>query len=190
LPNFYRRDDGSPSMLIRMGGRDRQSVEDLALQERVLGSYGGQLASFEWVFSPRGKDGRPMPLFNRDTGKIDPQVAEYWEQHYDIASILRENWKKIGPSLNGKIHLTVGTADTFHLDESARLLQQTVQALGGKASFTYLEGRSHFDLYQGGLLEQIAKEMYAVARPNGNSQSRRHSSSATAGGIQRTPPQR
>jgi hypothetical protein len=169
LPNFFHRDDGSPLMFIRMGGKDTQSLEDLALQERVLGEYGGQLASFEWVFSPRGKDGRPMPLFDRGTGTIDPEVAEYWEKHYDIANLLRTNWKKIGPLLNGKIHLTVGTADTFHLDAPARLLEQTIKDLGGKASFTYLEGRTHFDLYKGGLSERIAREMYAVARPGGDS---------------------
>jgi hypothetical protein len=168
LPNFFHRDDGRPLMFIRMGGKDTQSLEDLALQEGVLGDYGGQLASFEWVFSPRGKDGRPMPLFDRRTGTIDPEVAEYWEKHYDIANLLRTNWKKIGPLLNGKIHLTVGTADTFHLDSPARLLEQTIKDLGGKASFTYLEGRTHFDLYQGGLSERIAREMYAVARPGGN----------------------
>jgi hypothetical protein len=86
-------------------------------------------------------------------------------KHFDIAHLLRTNWTKLGPQLNGKIHLTVGTADTFHLDEPARLLEQTIKDLGGKASFTYIEGRSHFDLYQGGLSERIAKEMYAVARP-------------------------
>jgi hypothetical protein len=164
-PNFYRTEDGSPRMFIRMDGKDTQSMEDLARQEQALGDYGGQLASFEWVFSPRGKDGRPMPLFDRDTGNIDPEVAAYWEKHYDIANLLRTNWKKVGPLLNGKIHMTVGTADTFHLDESARLLEQTIKELGGKASFTYLEGRNHFDLYQGGLAERIAKEMYAIARP-------------------------
>jgi hypothetical protein len=168
-PNFYRADDGSARMFILMGGKDVQSMQDLAQQERVLGEYGGQLASFDWVFGPRGKDGRPMPLFDRDTGKIDPEVAAYWEKHYDIANLLRTNWKKIGPLLNGKIHFTVGTADTFHLDEPARLLEQTIKDLGGKASFTYLKGRSHFDLYQGGLTEQIAKEMYAVARPHDGS---------------------
>jgi hypothetical protein len=110
-----------------------------------------------------------MPLFDRGTGTIDPEVAEYWEKHYDIANLLRTNWKKIGPLLNGKIHLTVGTADTFHLDAPARLLEQTIKDLGGKASFTYLEGRTHFDLYKGGLSERIAREMYAVARPGGDS---------------------
>lgn len=179
LSNFYRRDDGSPSMLIRRGGADVQSVQDLAIQERVLGDYSGQLASFEWVFSPRDKDGRPMPLFDRDTGKVDPEVAAYWEDNYDIAHLLRTNWSKIGPQLNGKIHLTVGTADTFHLDEPARLLQQTIKELGGNASFTYMEGRSHFDLYKDGLSVQIANEMYAVAKPPQKSSSAKpHRSSA------------
>ena len=177
--NFYRNPDGSPRMFIRMGGKDTQALGDLAQQERVLGDYGGQLASFEWVFSPRGKDGRPMPLFDRDTGNIAPQVAEYWVQHYDIASLLRKNWKKIGPSLNGKIHLTVGRLDTFHLDEPARLLEKTIKDLGGKASFTYLEGRDHFDLYHGGLSERIAQEMYAVARPGGASKPAPHRPLAT-----------
>jgi len=178
LSNLYRRDDGSLSMLIRMGGVDVQSVQDLAIQERVLGDYSGQLASFEWVFSPRGKDGRPMPLFDRDTGKIDPEVASYWEDHYDIAHLLRTHWSKIGPLLNGKIHLTVGTADTFHLDEPARLLQQTIKDLGGNASFTYMEGRSHFDLYNDGLSLRIANEMYAVARPSQKGSSAQHHHSA------------
>jgi hypothetical protein len=110
-----------------------------------------------------------MPLFDRDSGAIDPEVAAYWEKHYDIARLLRANWTKLRLLLNGKIHLTVGTADTFHLDEPARLLEQTIKDLGGKASFTYVEGRSHFDLYQGGLSERIAKEMYAVARPTNSS---------------------
>ena len=163
--NFYRMDDGSLRMFVRSGEKDTQSLQDLALEERVLGNYGGQSASFEWVFSPRGEDGRPMPLFDRDTGEIDPTVADYWEQHYDIAALLRRDWPKIGPLVTGKIHLAVGTADTFHLEEPARLLQQTINELRGTARFTYAPGRSHFDLYQDDLLEQIAKEMYAVARP-------------------------
>ena len=163
--NFFRNADGSTRMFIRMGGKDTQPLGDLAQQERVLGEYGGQLASFEWVFSPRGKDGRPMPLYDRDTGVIDPEVATYWEKHYDIAHLLRTNWKKVGPLLSGKIHLTVGTTDTFHLDEPARLLEHTIKDLGGQANFTYVDGRNHFDLYQGGLSERIAKEMYAIARP-------------------------
>jgi hypothetical protein len=45
-----------------------------------------------------------------------------------------------------------------------------MKGLGAKTDFRYLEGRTHFDLYVVGdddraLLDQIAWEMYAVARP-------------------------
>lgn len=161
--NFYKKPDGTPWMLVRMDGKDVMSLEQFARQEQVEGIYGGQMASFEWVFSPRGKDGRPEQLFDRETGVIDPAVAEAWEK-YDIAEILRKHASQLRPLLQGKIHLTVGTADTFHLDESAHLLEQTMKELGIRASFTFLEGRTHFDLYKGGLTEKIAGEMERVAR--------------------------
>jgi S-formylglutathione hydrolase FrmB len=162
--NMYRKPDGSPWMLVRIGGKDVESLEQYARQERVLGDYGGQIASFEWVFSPRGQDGRPQQLFDRDTGLINPAVADAWEK-YDVAQVIRSHVDTLRPKLQGHIHLTVGTADTFHLDEPARLLDQTLKELGINAQFTYLEGRSHFDLYQGGLTMKIAQEMDAVAHP-------------------------
>lgn len=162
--NFYHKPDGSPWMLVRMDGKDVMSLEDYARQERVEGDYGGQIASFEWVFSPRGKDGRPQAIFDRDTGEVYPEIAKAWEK-YDVAEVLRKNASRLRPLLQDKIHLTVGTADTFHLDSPAHLLEQTMKELGIRATFTYLEGRSHFDLYQGGLQEKIANEMEQVARP-------------------------
>ena len=129
-----------------------------------MGSYGGQIASFEWVFSPRGPDGRPAQLFDRDTGEIHPDVAQAWEK-YDISAILRAGASKLRPLLQDKIHLTVGTADTFHLDEPALLLEETLKELGIRTHINFLPGKNHFDLYADGLREQIAKEMEDVARP-------------------------
>lgn len=165
--NIYRRPDGKPWMFVRIKNKDTESLEDFARQERVLGTYGGQMASFEAVFSPRGPDGRPMQLFDRETGDINPAVEKHWEK-YDIAQVLRENWSTLGPKINGKIHLIVGTEDTFHLEESAHLLEDTIKQLGGKTDFRYLPGRNHMNLYRGGLADQIAIEMYKVARPGVN----------------------
>jgi hypothetical protein len=169
--NMYRSPDGSPSPLIRVHGHPRTNWQELAGLEAVLGPYGGQLASFEWVFSPRGADGRPSPLFDRVTGEIDPAVAAYWGAHYDIVKRLNSNWKAIGPDLKGKIHLFVGTDDTFYLDGAAHSLQATLDRLGGNAEFVFLPGRSHFDVYKVGddpnaLFDRIAAEMYHVARPD------------------------
>jgi S-formylglutathione hydrolase FrmB len=162
--NFYRKRDGTPYNLVRFRGKELWTLEEYARSERVLGGYGGQMASFEAVFSPRGQDGQPMPLFDRDTGRIDPFVARAWER-YDIARILRNNWRTLAPRLKGKLHIIVGTADTFHLDEAVRLLSDTLKGLGSDATFEFVEGRDHFDLYEGGLAERIASEMYATARP-------------------------
>jgi hypothetical protein len=162
--NFYSGADGKPYNLVRFHGREIMTLEGYALLERVEGYYGGQLASFEAVFSPRGADGQPMPLFDRDTGRIDPSVQKYWER-YDINRTLRQNWPTLGPRLRGKIHIIVGTADTFHLEEAVYLLRDTLKSLGSDAKIEFIEGRDHFDLYEGGLAERIAREMYAVARP-------------------------
>jgi len=72
--------------------------------------------------------------------------------------------------LDGKIHLIVGTADTFYLDGAARRLKSVLDGLGARSDFRFLPDRTHFDLYQvgddrRGLLKNIAWEMYAVARP-------------------------
>jgi hypothetical protein len=168
--NMYRRADGSPQPIIRMHETVLATMEQLAHMESVLGDYGGQLGSFEWVFSPRGPDGRPLRMFNRQTGDVDPAVVAYWGDHYDISHNLEANWKTLKPDLRGKIHLFVGTDDTFYLDGAAHRLQSLLERLDGQGHFTFIPSKTHFDLYWQGedhfaLFDQIVAEMYAVARP-------------------------
>ena len=64
----------------------------------------------------------------------------------------------------------MGTDDTFYLDGAAHSLESVLNRLGGQPHFTFLEGRSHFNVYVVGedrfaLFDQIAAEMYQVARP-------------------------
>lgn len=162
--NVYRDAVGQPFPLVRMGGKNVMTFEQYARQELVLGYYGGQIASFDAVFSPRGGDGQPLRLFDRATGRIDPAVQKAWER-YDISRLLRENWKTLGPKLKGKLHIFVGTADTFHLDGAVHLLDTELKKLNSDAVIEYLEGKTHFDLYDNGLGLRIAQEMYKVARP-------------------------
>ncbi|WP_049622707.1 alpha/beta hydrolase [Frateuria defendens] len=171
--NVYRRADGTPYPLVRDHSKVIADFESFARMERVLGSYGGQMASFEWVFSPRGPAGRPLPMFDRDTGAVDPAVVAYWSEHYDIARRLKTHWPELKPDLDGKIHLVVGTADTFYLDGAAHKLKAVLDGLGAKSDFRFLPDRTHMDLYVQGedrqaLLKRMAWEMYAVARPDSN----------------------
>jgi hypothetical protein len=43
---------GRPRNLVRRGGRELVTIEEFVKQEEVTGEYGGQFASFEWVWSP------------------------------------------------------------------------------------------------------------------------------------------
>jgi S-formylglutathione hydrolase FrmB len=162
--NAYMNAEGKEYNLVRMNGKEMMSVRQYAQQETTKGYYGGQFASFNAVFSPKGDDGQPMKLFDIDTGRIDPFVAKAWEK-YDISLLLRSNWKTLGPKLKGKLHIWVGTADTFHLNEAVELLDTELKKLGSDAKIEYLEGRTHSDMYKDGLAEKIAWQMYAVARP-------------------------
>ncbi len=168
--NIYRRTDSTPYPLIRDHGQVLATLEDFTRLEEVIGPTGGQQSSFDWVFSPKGPDGRPMRMFDRATGAVDPQVLAYWRDHYDVAEIVRRDWPTLRPDLDGKIHLTVGTADTFYLDGAAHKLDAVFRALGAHETFRYVPGRTHGDLYRIGddrqaLTRVIAWEMYAVARP-------------------------
>jgi enterochelin esterase-like enzyme len=168
--NLYGRPGGARQPLMRDGGKVAATMEDFSRLEAVMGPSGGQMASFEWVFSPRGPDGRPVPMFDRATGAVNPAVMAYWHDHYDIAHLIAANWRTLKPDLAGKIHVAVGGADSFYLDGPAHRLQGVLDGLGAKSRFQFAPGRGHFDLYvvgdnPWGLLEGYAWEMYAVARP-------------------------
>lgn len=83
----------------------------------------------------------------------------------------KANWKTIGVDLRGKIHLVVGTDYTFYLDGAAHSLESALNKLGGEPHFTFLPGRSHFNVYveaddRWALFDRIGAEMYQAARPN------------------------
>jgi enterochelin esterase-like enzyme len=168
--NAYRRADGSATPLIRDKGKVVATFEQFARLEQVLGPYGGQIASFEWVFSPKSESGAPEQMFDRATGDVDAKVVAYWHDHWDLANIVKAQWAERGPDLKGRIHLFVGTADTFYLDGAAHKLDAVLQGLGADAHFTYIPDRTHMDLYavgddRQGLFDEIGQQMWDVARP-------------------------
>ncbi len=65
--NMYRDVTGARRPLARSGSQVLLWYDDFDHTEEVLG-FGGQLHSFEAVFSPRGPDGKPIRLWNRRTG--------------------------------------------------------------------------------------------------------------------------
>jgi hypothetical protein len=95
--------------------------------ERVLASHGrsgGQWDIWQAVYGPVGTDGYPKPIWDKRTGAIDPAVAAYWREHYDLGAILRRDWASLGPKLRGKLHIFVGEADNYYLNDAVYLVEE------------------------------------------------------------------
>lgn len=146
--NMYRDEKEQRRPLSRNGDVVSLWYDDFVRQETVMGP-GGQIHSFEAVFSPKGPDGKPLPLFDRVTGNVDPKVAKAWEP-YDIRLVIERNWKTLGPKLAGKLHIYAGEVDTFYLEGAARLLQKSLSDLGSDAEVVVVAGMPH-TIYPGGL---------------------------------------
>lgn len=154
--NLFTDPKAERRALSRSSGRGVMYFDSFSRMEEVMGR-GGQLESFEAVFSPRGKDGKPMKLWDRKTGAIDPDVAEAWEP-YDISLKLKREWATLGPKLTGKVHVYMGDEDTFYLDGATRLLKRRVAKLESDVVVEMFPGKTHA-LVDAKLRERINKEM-------------------------------
>jgi hypothetical protein len=128
----------------------RQTSQQRNYMELVNGTKGrsgtGQLDIWSAVFGPMGADGYFKPLFDKRTGVMDPSVAQYWKDHFDLLEYLKRNWTTIGPKLVDKIHIYVGDADTYQLDRATRALQawmKTTENPHVEGSFMYGDGKPH-----------------------------------------------
>jgi hypothetical protein len=164
--NVFVDDAGKPRPLARKGGKAVLHYKPFSDMEHVMGR-GGQLGSFEAVFSPRGPDGKPLLLWDRPTGQINHAVAEAWEP-YDIRLILERSWKTIGPKLAGKLHVYMGAEDTFYLEGATILLKESLKQLGSDAVVEIFPNRDHSTLMDTSLRERIAREMAAQVKRNAN----------------------
>jgi pimeloyl-ACP methyl ester carboxylesterase len=168
---MFRDAKGTRRPLARIG-REQNGSEHIALwyddfvrQETVMGD-GGQIHSFEAVFSDRGPDGKPVPLFDRATGAVNSATAKTWEK-YDIRLILERNWATLGPKLKGKLHIYAGDKDTFYLDGAARLLKTSLEGLGSDAEIVIVPDMGH-QIHQPGVQDMDN----ALAHPKSGGESK------------------
>lgn len=107
-------------------GQIQSTMQESNYYELALGTKsrsGQQWDIWEAVYSPQGDDGYPKRIFNKETGDIDPEVAAYWREHYDLRHILERDWKTLGPKLQGKIHIYCGDMDNYYLNNAVYLME-------------------------------------------------------------------
>ncbi len=117
-------------------GQTLATQRDVNRMEAVLGDHsrsGGQYDIWQAVWGPQGADGYPAPIWDKWNGDIDPRVAAYWRDHYDLSYIVARDWATLGPKLAGKLHIYVGSADSYFLTNAVYFAQDRLEALKNPA---------------------------------------------------------
>ena len=107
------------------------TLQDMNYRELVLGSKGRsgqQWDVWEATYSPIDEEGYPKRIWDRVTGKIDKEVAVFWKENYDLAYIMKRDWKKHGPDWVNKIHLYCGDMDNYYLNNAVYLAKEMLEA--------------------------------------------------------------
>ena len=133
IANTRRPENGE----VVLTSRQRNYYE---LVNGTKGRSGEQLDIWSAVFGPLGDDGYFKPLFDKRTGEIDPVVAQYWRENFDIRYYLETNWDEVGPELVGKLHIYCGHMDNYYLNVGVYRLEEFLESTQNPyyaGSFTY-----------------------------------------------------
>ena len=151
--NAYYYEDNPFKRTPKPGYRDYRdhlysTFEDRNLVELALGTHGrsaGQHDAWASVFGPVGADGYYKPLYDKLTGAIDPEVARYWRDNYDLRYIMQRDWATLGPKLRGKIHITSGTMDNGFLNNAVYQMEEFLARAvpSSESEIVYGERREH-----------------------------------------------
>lgn len=112
-------------------GRISSTVKDYNHMELALGTKGrsgDQYDIWQAVYSPQGPEGYPEPIWDKYTGEIDHEVADYWKEHYDLRYIMERDWETLGPKLVGKLHIYAGDMDNYYLNNAVYLTEQFLES--------------------------------------------------------------
>jgi photosystem II stability/assembly factor-like uncharacterized protein len=169
--NAYFDDRGAERPSKRdVNGRVEFTIRHECQMENVMGSgdswtmSGQQWGAWNATYGPRGADGRPVPLWDPKTGVINKSVVDHWKK-YDLRLILEQNWKTLGPKLRGKIHISVGEADSYYLNNAVHMLDDFLKEANppADARIVYGPGRGH--CWSSLSEAEMMKEMAAAVGP-------------------------
>lgn len=112
-------------------GNISTTVKDDNHLELVLGDKsrsGGQYDIWEATYSPQAADGYPERIWDKYSGDINPEVAAYWKENFDLRYILERDWDKLGENLKGKIHIYCGDMDNYYLNNAVYLMEDFLES--------------------------------------------------------------
>lgn len=154
-------------------GEVRFTIRHECQMENVMGlgdSYtmsGEQWGAWNAAYGPRGADGRPSPLWEPKTGRINREFADHWKK-YDLRMVLEQNWKTLAPKLRGKITIWVGEADDYFLNNAVHLLgaflSRADPPYGGNIIYGPGKGHGWMPFSEREMMDQMAAAMERARR--------------------------
>jgi hypothetical protein len=142
--------------------------------ENVLGRTdswtlsGGQWGAWNATYGPRGPDGRPVPLWDPNTGAIDRKAAAHWKT-YDLRRVLEDNWAELAPKLRGKLHIWVGEADDYFLNNAVHRLDSFLShaqpPYDGSISYGPGQGHCWSGISERVMMKQMAQRVALAVAP-------------------------
>lgn len=158
-------------------GNPKFSIKQEVTGENVQGysntytTSGNQWGSWNALFSPKGDDDLPKPLFDPITGIIDSTTAAYWKR-YDLLEFTQENWPGLGPKIQDKIYIWMGDMDNYYLNNSLRAFDKYLSntlAPKSNAEVVFSPMKGHCSEFSHRtVLEKIHKRILEIEETNGN----------------------
>ncbi len=149
---------------VRYTMRHECQLENVLARRDSWTLSGGQWGAWNATYGPRGTDGQPVPLWHPMTGVIDRKAVAHWKS-YDLRTRLEENWPDLGPRLKGKLHIWVGEADDFFLNNAVHRLDSFLSHARPpyEGSITYGPGQGHcwMGISETAMMKQMARRVAA-----------------------------
>lgn len=155
-------------------GQVTWTLRQLSLFEEVLGTRGRsnyQLEGWEAIYGPLDSEGYPKPLWNKLTGTIDREVANYMRENgYDLREYAQRNWATSGPKVASKLHFFSGDMDDFYLNLAVYRFEEFLKGteLGKNVPFTYgrpMKGHSWHVMTWAALVREMGAHVRKNAPP-------------------------
>ncbi len=160
--NMYANDAGEiPS--ARFSTKVTLTVRQENAIEQVLGpqaTSAQQWASWQAAFGHRLANGQIAPLYDPITGKLDANEAAHYRR-FDLLDGLRHDPHTYLPFFQQRVHLVVGDADDYFLNEPVAELKRELDRMGmsGEGYVKIVPKADHTTIYGTAEMEQFPAEM-------------------------------
>ncbi|MEM9167711.1 MAG: alpha/beta hydrolase [Planctomycetota bacterium] len=164
--SMYRDKAGEPiPSYTGLDGQVLMTIEQENAMESVIGpanTSAQQWDSWQAAFGGCDDDGRPMRLYDEQTGTIDRSVAELYRRS-DLGEAVSRNPAEIGRLARQRVRVIVGEADEFDLDEGVRLFTERLGALSFEDEhgwFAFVPGATHGSILGTWASERLVQDMH------------------------------